>query len=282
MQEMKLVFYGVRGSYPVSGKEVIKYGGNTSSILIETDDKPLVLDAGTGIISIGNLLQKKMPQLKKIDIFLTHYHIDHIQGIPFFKPVYDPGFEIDIYSFENQQNRLEETIYSLFNPPLSPVGINGIKAKINFNILDLNQRKTISIGKSVKIDYIKENHPIAGVIIYRVSVEDKRIVYATDVESPDGFSRDTMNFIKGADVLIHDSMYFDDDYNAKDFSKKGFGHSTVTMAAANAVKGEVKKLFLFHYNPDYSDRDILKMQQEARKTFKNTFLSEESKGYDIK
>jgi len=282
MQDIKLIFYGVRGSYPVPDKSVIKYGGNTASILIEAGDKPLILDAGTGIINIGTYLKTSLPDLKEIDIFLTHFHVDHIQGIPFFRPVYDPQFRINIYCNENPGARLEETIYTLFNQPLSPVGDEGIKARIDFKILDLNHKKTITPGNGIAIDYILEKHPVSGVLIYRITIGDKRIVYATDVESPGGFSEDTIDFIKGADVLIHDSMYFDWDYYSPQHPKKGYGHSTVSMAVKNAIKGEVKKLFLFHYNPDYSDKEVEKMHEEAKQIFKETYLSKELRNFTLR
>ena len=278
MQETKLVFYGVRGSYPVPDKKVIKYGGNTASILIEADNESIILDAGTGIINIGKYLLKANPQRKKINLFLTHLHNDHIQGLPFFDPVFDKEYEINIYSDETQRVPLKETIYSLFNQPLSPIGNDGIKAKMNFIILDTDQRETIQGGNRIAVDYIKENfHPLSGVLLYRITINGKRIVYATDVESPNGFAKKHMDFIRGADILIHDSMYFDSDYYSPTFPKKGFGHSTVSMAVENAIKGEVKKLFLFHYDPGYSDADVERMHQEARKRFKQTYLSEELK-----
>ncbi|MGE5342451.1 MAG: MBL fold metallo-hydrolase [Candidatus Omnitrophota bacterium] len=282
MYDIKLTFYGVRGSYPVSGKRVARFGGNTSSILIETDDQPLILDAGTGIIEIGNYFQKKLPQLKKISIFLSHFHTDHIQGLPFFKPMYDNEFEIDIYGFENAQHKLSDTVYSLFKPPLSPIEEKGVKAKINFRALDTDHPRMIPIGHTAVVEYIREDHPLSGVLVYRIAFGQKHIVYSTDVETPEGFKKETLEFITGADALIHDSMYFDKDYNSSTFSKKGFGHSTVSMAVSNAIQGNVKKLFLFHYNPDYPDRDIVKMREEAKKRFKNTFLSEESRGFKLR
>ena len=279
MSETNLVFYGVRGSYPVvPNKNVSKYGGNTASILIERDDKVIILDAGTGIFNIGNYLKEIKPHIKKADLFLTHLHIDHIQGIPSFEPVFDEKFELNIYCDNGKNISFEDTVYSLFNKPLSPIGNQGIKAKINFIPLNPKEPETVQIDEGLSVDYMKENsHPHAGVLIYRINIENKRIVYATDVESPDGFEKKYLEFIKGADILIHDSQYFDADYNSNENSKKGFGHSTVSMAVANAIKCEVKKLFLFHYSHGYSDKDIKRMLKEARKKFKNTYLSKELK-----
>lgn len=278
MQDIKLVFYGVRGSYPVPDKKVVKYGGNTSCVLVETGNRLLILDAGTGIINLGRYLLETKPEQKKIDLFLTHLHIDHILGLPFFEPVFNEEYEINIYSDQTQYTPLEETIYALFNQPLSPISNEGIKAALNFNILNTNHRESIQVGKHITVDYIKEkHHPLSGVLFYRLTIDGKRIVYATDVESGHGFAREHLDFIRGADILIHDSMYFDSDYHSPTFPKIGFGHSTVSMAVENAIKGEVKQLFLFHYDPTYSDEDVETMHLEAKKRFNHTYLSEELK-----
>lgn len=281
MKDFNLVFFGVRGSYPVPNQTVIKYGGNTASLLLESRGQPMILDAGTGIIGIGRYLVNQKPNLKEINICLTHFHIDHIMGIPFFEPVYDPDYKINIFSSETPDARLQETIYSLFNQPLSPIGNEGIKADITFNILDLNSRRTLKIGSHFAVDYVREQHPTTGVLVYRVTCGNKRLVYATDVESPAGFSKETLEFIDGADVLIHDTMYFDWDYFSKDRPKKGYGHSTVSMAVANARKGNVKKLILFHFNPNYSDQQVDDLYKEAKQAFTETYLAEELKNFSI-
>jgi phosphoribosyl 1,2-cyclic phosphodiesterase len=283
MVEHSFVFYGVRGSYPVPSKNALKYGGNTSCVLIEAGGDIAVLDAGTGIIQVGKYLKKHKPQRKHINIFLTHLHIDHIMGFPFFAPVFDKEYVINIHCDEHKLSPLEKTIYSLFNQPLSPIGNAGIKATINFKILDKVHPKPVTVGEHIRIDYIKEHfHPITGVMIYKVTIEGKQLVYATDIESPDGFLPEHLEFIKGVDVLIHDSMYFDSDYNYKPFPKKGFGHSTVSMAVANAIKGEVKRLILFHYNPNYSDDDVDRMHAEAKEMLGRTEVSKEMKKFSLR
>lgn len=283
MEENRLIFYGVRGSYPVPDRSTAKYGGNTTSILLEAGDEPIILDAGTGIINIGKYLLKTKPRRKKIDLFLTHLHSDHIQGLPFFDPVFDKEYEINIYCDETRQTPLKKSIFTLFNHPLSPIGNGGIKARMNFITLNMNPKDTVLIGKKIAVEYIKEHsHPCSGVLLYRVTIGGQRIVFATDVESANGFAKEHLDFIKGADILIHDSMYFDADYSSPGFPKKGFGHSTVSMAVSNAIAGEVKKLFLFHYDPNYSDKDVERMHREAAKKFNHTFLSEELKEFSLR
>lgn len=277
-KETKIVFYGVRGSRPVADKKVNKYGGNTSSILIERGDKIVIFDAGTGIIDIGNYLEKERPGVKNIDIFLTHFHFDHILGLPFFQPILTKEYKINIYTapYSKDNRSAEDIVLTIFNQPYSPIRSKGIKARVNFIELDMTEDEAITIDNGITMEYKKSNsHPRCGVLIYKLNIDRKSIVYATDVETPGGFEKETLAFIEGADVLIHDSQYFDAHYNSKENPRKGFGHSSVSMAVNNAKKGNVKKLFLFHYDPVYSDEDLEKMLKEARKEFKDTFLSEE-------
>lgn len=280
---MNITFYGVRGSYPVPDKSVLKYGGNTSSILIEIGESIVIFDAGTGIINIGSYLIEKKRNIKKIDIFLTHLHFDHIEGLPFFTPFYDNSYKINIHCPYYSNMSLESVIYSLFNHPFSPICNKGIKANIKFFELNSKKSNSIRIDEHIKVESIKDiSHPVSGVLIYKLSLENKSIVYATDIESPNGFGSKAKSFIKGADILIHDAQYIDSEYYNKKNSKKGFGHSTVYMAIENAIKCEVEKLFLFHYNPNRSDNDLEGALKGAKKIFKNTYLARELNKIDLR
>jgi len=277
MDELKFTFYGVRGSYPVSNRKFIKFGGNTASLLFESENEIFIIDAGTGIVNAGDYIQNK-GHIRKVNIFLTHLHIDHIMGLPFFNPLYNKDMEINIYCFKYPDFDYKEKIFSLFNQPLSPISPKGILANVNFFTFGDNTETKVRINKSTEVNCIKEDlHPKSGVLIYKVDFFDKKIVFATDIESPDGFSDRQIDFIKDADILIHDAQYTIEDYENKINPKTGYGHSTVDMAVNNALRMNVGKLFLFHYSPEYADIKLENILKKARKRFKNTYLSIEGK-----
>jgi ribonuclease BN (tRNA processing enzyme) len=282
--EMSLTFFGVRGSYPVPGKSTQRCGGNTSSLLFESAGQTVIFDAGTGIIKAGRYLDGRLGEGGKIHLFLTHLHIDHIQGLPFFKPFYNPRLEIIIHCPESAGGSFRQAIEALFLPPYSPITLEGIKAGLSFQPLDPDPMKnSIRLAPDIVVSHVKhDSHPRLGVTIYQLAYGGRRVVFSTDVESPDGFDAGISRFIHGADILIHDSQYLDADYINAGNSKKGYGHSTVSMAVRNARQCAVKKLFLFHFDPEYADPVLAEMLLQARREFKNTYLAKELKKIKIR
>jgi ribonuclease BN (tRNA processing enzyme) len=277
--EFSLTFFGVRGSYPVPGRSTSRCGGNTSSLLFEIAGQPVIFDAGTGIIESGRYLNSRLLPGQTIHIFLTHLHSDHIMGLPFFAPMFNPEAEIVIHCPDIAGSSSRQALEALFLPPYSPITLQGIKARLSFRLLAAGpETDVIRLGNDIGVTHVLHNsHPRLGVLIFRIAHEGRSVVYATDVESPEGFDDRISAFIAGADLLIHDSQYFDQEYFDSANPRKGFGHSTVSMAARNAEKCGVKRLFLFHFDPKYSDPMLEEMLAQARGKFKKTSLAQEAK-----
>lgn len=261
----QLKFWGIRGSYPISNKKMSEFGGNTTCVSIELDGKLLIFDAGTGIINLGNELYSKYDEFH---IFISHSHIDHIQGLPFFKAIYNPNKKVIIYGQGRENISFEKIIKGFISLDYFPVPFENMKGI----------KKIVEIGKSIKLEeHIKvealkvDKHPVFGVLIYKIKYKNKNIVFATDIECSYDYDPVFINFIKDADILLHDSTYTDEFYE----KHKGWGHSTIEMSIKNASLGNVKKLFLIHYDSSDTDEILLKREMKIKEKHKNVFMPKE-------
>lgn len=249
---VKVKFWGARGSIPVPGPRTVKYGGNTSCVEVRLPTGQLiVLDAGTGIRALGNSLNYKEGGLD-ITLFLTHYHWDHIQGLPFFGPAYHPNDTIRIMGIDRPELHIREIISAQMEPIYFPVSLSRLKAEIKFDII---WGKYFEIG-DIRVETIEAKH-LGPTLSYKISFNGKSLVYMTDTEldrnGTDSKLLDKIvDFVQGADLLIHDAQYSDQEYP----QKKGWGHSTWNDSAWLAVEAEVQKLALFHHDPERSDRQV--------------------------
>ena len=265
---MKVKFWGTRGSVPVPGHSTIKYGGNTPCLEISYDDEHiLILDAGTGIRTLGNEIINKYKS-KKIQIFITHAHWDHIQGLPFFLPFFQSDYEIDIYNNLENGATLDQIINAQMQPMFFPVNMEVFKAVINFH--KLCDDCIIDFGE-LKIHTFPVHHS-KGTLSFKLVQNGKTIVFMTDNEiyykdsktypNFDTISEknsELIDFCKGADYLIHDCMYSSDDFP----SKVGWGHSNNIALGHFAVLAKVKNLILFHYEPEYTDDKVTKLLEDT-------------------
>ncbi len=266
---MYFKFWGTRGSIPVPGKSTFKYGGNTPCVEIRSSkDKLIILDAGSGIREFGNhLLKNKNDSV--IDIFFSHYHWDHIQGIPFFAPLYQREAVVNLYGETCGGERIKDILGSQMASHYFPIELDDMSAKTTFNEIEPNKKYDID---GIKIETFRANHS-SPTISFKFTEGEKSFIYLTDNELKlneleNGnissqlldLNKEIIDFCRGADYLIHDSMYDE----ALLMKKKGWGHSSNVTLAYFSILSSVKNLILFHYNPDYTDDKIDELLKETR------------------
>lgn len=273
---MKLKFWGVRGSITTPEVDKLKVGGNTSCIEIDAGERKLIFDAGTGIRELGRVLAKDIisSKIKELNIFLSHTHWDHIQGIPFFAPVYFQDIQINIFGPYKANRKLENLISNQMEYDYFPVKFNHLPAKIKF--YELNEG-THKIFDDIYITCKKHIHP--GIAYgYRIDYNGKSIVYSTDTEHfQNSLDKRVIELSEASDILIHDAQYTNDEINFR----LGWGHSTWKQAIEISKIAKVKYLFLFHHDPDRTDISAFNIENEAKKEFENTFLAIEKNEYNI-
>lgn len=251
--------WGSRGSIAISGKDFIKYGGDTTCIEVVSNAGDLIIiDAGTGIRLLGNRLMRE--KTRKINLLLTHAHWDHLSGFPFFKPIYHKESVIKVYGPQTTQDSLKKIISKTMSSPYFPIELEDINADIEFLGMGTKDYK---IG-SVKIQTIPLSHPNQGVG-YRLEEDGKSFVFLTDNEltyrHPKGLEYDDyLKFAKGADVLFHDSEYSREEYK----ETRGWGHSVYLDTLKLAIDAGVKSFGLFHHNQDRTDSEVDKIVTECR------------------
>ncbi len=260
--KIEMIFWGVRGTLPVPGKETIRYGGNTSCMSLEfTKGDFFMFDAGTGIKGLSDYIMAENKKLVEARLFISHPHWDHINAMPFFVPMYMPGNEIEICGPAHGDITMRELISGQMNGIYFPIKIKEFSARIYFRDL---QEEQFNID-GIKISTMLLNHP-GHCLGYSVEYKGKLICYVTDNELypktsqfyNEFYIEQLTEFIRGADALITDSTYTDKEYTAK----MGWGHSTVEQVVALADAARVKNLYLFHHDPDQTDDDIdLKLEK---------------------
>ncbi len=258
---LALTFWGTRGSHSISGPEFERFGGNTSCLEILHEKDRIIIDAGTGIHELGKKLRQE--KVKKIDILISHTHLDHIIGFPFFEPIYDKEVKITVWGPVGFELSLQKIFESMLSPSFFPIGLNEISAQLEFK--ELNTEK-IAIG-SFTVHSCYTYHP-GATLGFRIDTPNHKIGYVTDnelflghVEDPSSLNpdhphflphKDLYQFLKPCDTIVHEAQYFDFEYEAK----VGWGHSCISNATSFLRHTNAKRWIVTHHDPNHTDKDL--------------------------
>lgn len=276
-----ITFWGTRGSIATPGRSTEKYGGNTSCVSVLWGGRQFIFDAGTGIRGLGVEIMAGSPAAGKteLNLFLSHTHWDHIQGMPFFQPAYSPRFRLNIWGQEKRDVMLESVLSGQMDSNYFPVPMSALGSDLAVHpIGDAAIRGHGSVEvDGVKVSFQEMDHP-GGSLAFRLEKDGICLVYATDNELNRQFDdkgdplpgsevgRDYLEFIRGADLLIADGQYTDEEYR----SKVGWGHTTVSLLSRIAHKAGVRHLAVYHHDPMHTDSFLDSLSSEFIRLYKES------------
>ena len=271
---MKLKFWGVRGSIPTPGVQYARFGGNTSCVELCIDDKVIIFDMGSGLKDLGKSIVER--KIKNFDILISHFHYDHTCGLPFFEPAYISGYDFSINSAKLKTRKETKGVLSdQISSPSFPITVDKFSATIKYKNFEVE--KKFNLNEKIKVKTTHLNHP-DGATGYRVESNNKSVSYITDHEhQPNKKNNELIDFLKGTDALIYDSTYDDDEFS----NYIGWGHSTWQEAVRLAKASKVKKLFIFHHNPENNDKAMDIIQKKCFQINENYLVAMEGKYYYI-
>lgn len=262
-------FWGVRGSIACPSPNHVVYGGNTSCIQFVLDDHHVVLDAGTGIRGLGHDFMRR--DVSKSSLLLTHTHWDHINGFPFFAPAFQANREFHIYAGHlKEMGGIEHILASQMANPTFPVPLDALQAKMEF--IDFDQGIDFFLAPGIKARTTPLNHP-NGATGYRVEYKGVSVCYITDTEHVIGKpDQNVLSLIEGADLVIYDSTYTDNEFP----QKIGWGHSTWQEGIRLCRQAKVKRLAIFHHDPDHDDEFMERLEDEARRMWEGALVARDN------
>ena len=272
---MDVQFWGVRGTFPVAGRPASRIGGHTPCAAVTSGrGEVMIIDAGTGIRALGEaLIAGRKTGPLRLSLIFTHFHLDHVQGLPFFAPLLLVDAEIRFYSADDPED-MKEYLARLMGKPYFPMPFGRTPATKSFHKID---EAGIGIGQ-VRISACPLHHP-QGCVAYRLEENGAAVVFATDTEPvSERVDERLAEFAKGASYLVYDAMFTPEEYVS---GRQGWGHSTWLEGAKLAKAAGVSNLILSHFNPDHSDRAIRGLARRARGIFPATSRAREGRRMTI-
>ncbi len=258
-------FWGVRGSIATPSPDHVRFGGNTSCLEVRAGDHRLILDAGTGIRALGEGFQEDRAVL-----LLTHSHWDHINGFPFFQPLYSRGKHFRIMAGHLTDGwGIKAVLAGQMAGPMFPVPLEALKAELEFEDFDGGDRFEVAPGVLVRTAPL--NHP-NGATGYRIEHGGKSVCYVTDTEHVPGKpDENVLGLIEGADLVIYDSTYTDEEFKAH----VGWGHSTWQEGVRLVKRARAQRLAIFHHDPAHDDTFMAQVEREAQAQLPEAFVARE-------
>lgn len=263
-----VTFWGVRGSIACPSPNHVVYGGNTSCLEVVAGDRHVIMDAGTGIRGLGHKFMAE--GIEASDLLLTHTHWDHINGFPFFAPVFRKSTSLDIYAGHlTDDGGVQSVLANSMSNPMFPVPLEALQAKLTFH--DFRAGSQFMLNSDVLVKTAPLNHP-NGSTGYRIEYQGKSLCYVTDTEHRPGQPDQTViDLIRDADLVIYDSTYTDEEYARH----VGWGHSTWQEGVRLCRAANVGRLAIFHHDPDHDDAFMANLEEEARATWSGAFVARE-------
>lgn len=266
---LRVRFWGVRGSVSAAGAAFEEYGGNTPCVEFRCGGRLVIVDAGTGLVALGVDLAASAPP--EIDILLSHLHLDHVGGLPFFKPALMADRLVRLHCGNLRGESAEEALDRLFSPPLFPISLSQLPG--SFEHVGFKAGQTVRLHDGLEVRTIPLNHP-GGATGYRFDHRGRAVCYISDIEHSEPWPPpELVAFVRRADLVIYDGMFSETEY----LRCRGWGHSTWQKGADLCRAAEVHSLAVFHLHPQHDDAYLRKLEEEIKAHMPGAFLAREGR-----
>jgi len=263
-------FWGVRGTVPCPGPETVVFGGNTACVEVRCGDQLLIFDAGSGLRPLGKALLRTQPRVRA-HLFLSHTHLDHILGLPFFKPAYDEGNQFELWNghLRRQHKTLKQVLCRIMEKPYFPVPMDVMHAALIYR--DFDAGEAFRIGEDIKISTTELIHP-GGATGYRVEFAGRSFCYITDTEHTEGkLDQNILHLIEGGDIVVYDATYTEPEYERF----KRWGHSTWQQGVRLCEAAKAGRLVAFHHDPAHDDKSLSEIDAALQRAWPGSFVARE-------